>query len=169
MFSVRVAKAADARKIARIHVNTWRVACRGKISDAVLDGRSVKRREAFWRERLGQPNGSVFVIESDAIVGFCDLIPSRDRDADPKAVGEIAAIYILSDHWRIGAGRVLTHHALAQAQKQGYKAVTLWVLASNSDAMRFYEAQGFARDGAVKVETASDGSNLHEIRYRIKI
>jgi hypothetical protein len=26
---------------------------------------------------------------------------------------------------------------------------------------------GFGRDGAVKIATASDGNNLHEIRYRI--
>lgn len=167
MYFVRIAKAADAAKIARIRVDMRLVAYRGPDSEARLDARSVKRRAAFWRGRLVQASGSVFVVESDEIVGFCDLVPSRDKDANPKTVGEIAAVYILSDHWRIGAGRVLCSHALGQARKQGYKAVTLWVLASNSDAMRFYESLGFARDGGFKMETAPDGSNFHELRYRV--
>jgi ribosomal protein S18 acetylase RimI-like enzyme len=169
MFFVRVAKAADAPKIARIHVETWLVAYRGQMSDALLDAQNVERREAFWRGRLGQPSGLVFVIESDEIVGFCDLVPSRDKGADPKTVGEIAAIYVLPDYWRQGAGKALGYYVLEKARKRGYKAVTLWVLASNSDAMRFYESQGFARDGDFKIGTAADGSNSHELRYRIKI
>ena len=168
MYSVRVAKSADVKKIARVHVDAWRITFRGQGSDADLDTKGVRRREAFWRGRLGQARGSVFVIESEGIVGFCDFIPSRDKDADPKTVGEIAAVYVVSDDLRIGAGKVLCCHASAQARKQGYKAITLWISASNSNAMRFFESLGFVRDGAVKIATAPDGSNSHEIRYRIK-
>jgi ribosomal protein S18 acetylase RimI-like enzyme len=162
---VRFANAADADKIAQIHVETWRTAYRGQISDAVLDALSVERRAAFWRERLMQANGSVLVVEDGSIVGFCDVIPSRDEDAD-KAVGEIAAIYVLSEHWRKGAGRALCDGAFSEARRRDCKAVTLWVLASNIEARRFYEAMGFSLDGATRTKTASDGSDLHEIRFR---
>lgn len=164
MYSVRTATAADGNKLARIHADTWHVPYSGQI----LDARRVKRREAFWRGRFAQPRGSVFVIESDDIVGFCDLVPSGDKDADPKTVGEIASVYVVSDHWRMGAGKVLCNHTLAQARKQGYKAITLWISASNSDVMRFCESLGFARDGGFKIVTTPDGSNLQEIRYCIK-
>ena len=168
MFSVRVAKAADAKKIARIHVDTWRVTWRGPAPDAVLKKPSVKRRETFWRQRLKLGKGAVFVIESGDVVGFCEFVPSRDKDTDPKTVGEIAALYVVSDHWHMGAGKVLCYHALDQARKKSCQAIILWVLASNTRAMRFYESLGFVRDGAVKIETASDGSNLYEMRYRLK-
>lgn len=168
MFSVRVAKAADSKKLARIYAGTWRISHRRQIADAVLEARSVKKREAFWHARFEQASGSIFVIESDDIVGFCDLIPSRDKDAAPNTVVEIAAICVISEHWRIGAGKALCYHVLAEGRKRGYKAITLWLLASNSDAMRFCESLGFSRDGAVKIETAPDGSNSHQIRYRIK-
>lgn len=168
MFSVRVAKFADAKKIASIHVDTWYVAYQGQIAGANLDARSVRRREAFWRGRFELARGSVFVIESDEIIGFCDLIPSRDKDADAKTVGEIAAVYVISRLWNVGAGKVLCYHVLAEARKRGYQAVTLWALASNSNAMRFFESLGFVRDGAVKFETASNGGNLDKIRYRMK-
>jgi ribosomal protein S18 acetylase RimI-like enzyme len=166
MYSIRVAKSADVKKIARIHIDTWRVSFRGQSSEADLETRGVRRRETFWRGRLGQARGSVFVIERDGLVGFCDFSPSRDKDAD-KTVGEIAAFYVISDDLRMGAGKVLCCHALAQARKQGYKVITLWISASNGNAMRFYESLGFVRDGTVKIATAPDGSNLHEIRYRI--
>jgi GNAT superfamily N-acetyltransferase len=168
MFAVRVAKVSDAKRIALIHVDAWQITYRGEVLDDGLDAPSVERREVFWRQRLMQGNGSVFIIESDDTVGFCDLIPSRDKDANPKVVGEIAALYVVSDHWRMGAGKALCYHVLARARKQGYQALTLWIVASKGNAMGFYESLGFARDGAVKIETTSDGSNQHVIRYRIK-
>ena len=104
---VRTATAADAASIAQIHVETWRVAYRGQIPDAVLNGLDVGRRTFFWQERLSQGSGAVFVAEDgDSITGFCDLVPSRDKDADARTVAEIVAIYILPQHWRKGtAGR----------------------------------------------------------------
>lgn len=167
---VRTAKADDAPKIAHIHVETWRAAYRGQIPDAVLDALDVERRAKLWRERFTQARGSVFVAEDDGIVvGFCDLIPSRDIDADPQAVAEIAAIYVLPRHWRKGTGRALCDYALAEARRHGYKAVTLWVLASNGGARCFYEAMGFSLDGATKTDKTTDGSDLHEVRFRITI
>jgi ribosomal protein S18 acetylase RimI-like enzyme len=167
---VRTATTSDAPTIAHIHVETWRVAYRGQMPDAVLDALDVGRRTAFWEERLTQMRGAVFVAEDGGrIMGFCDLIPSRDKDADPRAVAEIAAIYVLSQHWRKGAGRALCDRALAEARRQGYTVVTLWVLASNGGARRFYEAMGFGRDGATKADRTIDGNELHEIRFRMAI
>src|SRR5262245_6582319 len=98
---VRTATVSDAPRIAYIHVETWRTAYRGQIPDAVLDALDVEHRTAFWQERLIQAPGEVFVAEDgESIVGFCDLIQSRDEDADPRVVAEIAAIYVLQPHWR---------------------------------------------------------------------
>jgi ribosomal protein S18 acetylase RimI-like enzyme len=167
---VRNATAADAPGIAHVHVETWRVAYRGQMPDAVLDGLDVGRRATFWHEHLSQMRGAVFVAEEGGkIMGFCNLISSRDKDADPRAVAEIAAIYILPPHWRTGAGRALCESALATARGQDYQAVTLWVLTSNAAARRFYEAMGFRLDGAAKTEQMADGSELHEVRFRISL
>jgi len=165
---VRTANTADAERIAQIHVESWRAAYRGQISDAVLDGLNVERRAAFWRERVTQAGSPVFVAEDSDIIGFCDLVPSRDKDAG-HTVGEIVAIYVLSQHWRQGAGRALCDCALAEAQRRGYEVVTLWSLASNSSARRFYEAMGFSLDGATKTEKTSDGSELQEVRFRKRV
>jgi len=136
--------------------------------DGVLDGLSAERRAVFWHERLTQMRGQVFVAEDGGrIVGFCDLIPSRDKDVDPDAVAEIAAIYVLPEHWRKGVGRTLCRSALAEAGRRGYHSLTLWVLASNVAARHFYEALGFRLDGATKADKLADGSQVHEVRFRI--
>jgi len=165
---VRNANPADVQRIAGIHVETWRAAYRGQISDAVLDALSIEHRATFWRERLVQARGSVFVAENADVIGFCDLFPSRDKDAG-QAVGEIVAIYVLSQHWRQGVGRALCDCAVAEARRRGYEVVTLWSLASNSSAKGFYEAMGFSLDGVTKTEKVSDGSEMHEVRFRKRV
>src|SRR5262245_64049241 len=167
---VRIATVSDAPRIAYIHVETWRAAYRGQIPDAALNALDVERRTAFWQERLAQAPREVFVAEDGgSIAGFCALIPSRDKDADPGVVAEIAAIYVLQPHWRRGAGRALCDSALAEARRRGYKVVTLWVLDSNDAAKCFYAAMGFRLDGATKTDKTTNGSELHEVRFRISI
>jgi hypothetical protein len=59
-----------------------------------------------------------------------------------------------------------THHVtVGRLATVGYGQVTLWVLASNARARRFYEAAGLRPDGAVKVDD-SRGFALSEVRYR---
>ncbi|HEX3626836.1 MAG TPA: GNAT family N-acetyltransferase [Verrucomicrobiae bacterium] len=169
MFSVRLAKAADAKKIARLRVETLYAADRNQLPNGALNARTIKRREAFWNARFAQAKGWVYVIESGDVVGFCDLIPSHDKDTDPKTIAEIAAIFAAADHWQLGAGKVLCYHVMAQARTRGCQELIVWVLGSNSHAMRFYESLGFARDGSIKIVTAADGRNAYEFRYRLKL
>ncbi len=62
---------------------------------------------------------------------------------------------------------MLCDRALARAGEDGYKTVTLWVLSSNDAARRFYETMRFRLDGAAKTDKTADGSQLHEVRFRI--
>ena len=168
--TVRPATVSDAASIAHINVQSWRVAYRGQMPDAVLDALSVERSTVGWQERLTQMQGQVFVAEvGGSIVGFCDLIPSRDKDVNPAAVAEIAAIYVLPEHWRKGAGRTLGREALAEAGRRGYHSLTLWVLASNVAARHFYGAMGFRLDGGTRADRMAGGSQLHEVRFRVAL
>jgi ribosomal protein S18 acetylase RimI-like enzyme len=166
---VRPATISDARSIARVHVASWQVAYRGQMPDVVLDNLDVEKRAAFWLIHLASPPAGTFVAESNQeIIGFCDLIPSRDADSNPQIIAEIAAIYVHPDYWRRGAGRVLCHSALAAARRGYFTAVTLWVLASNIAARNFYQAMGFQLDDATKSEPMAN-YEIHEVRYRASI
>jgi ribosomal protein S18 acetylase RimI-like enzyme len=167
---VRQATHADARRIAQIHVETWRGAYRGHMPDSVLDALDADKRTFFWKNHLGKQPHGIFVVESGKpIIGFCDLVPSRDKDSNPNEVGEIAAIYVLPEFWRKGAGKALCHFSLQAAKLQKYSSVTLWVLTSNAAARKFYEAMGLRLDGATKVEQGLNNYEFHEVRYRISI
>jgi len=166
---VRPAAVADGESIARIHVAAWQTAYRGLMPDAVLDNLSVEKRAAFWQTHLSSQPLQTFVAElNGAIIGFCDLVPSRDKDSNPKTAAEIVAIYIHPNHWRQGAGRALCHSALEAAGRKHFTAVTLWSLGSNIAARNFYEAMGFHLDGATKFETIGN-HELHQVRFRISL
>jgi RimJ/RimL family protein N-acetyltransferase len=167
---IRHANIADARRIAQIHVETWRAAYRGQMPDAVLDNLDVEKRAAFWQTHLAsQPLGTFVAEFNQEIIGFCGLIPSRDKDSNPAEVGEIAAIYVHPEFWRKGGGAALCRFSLRAARLQKYISVTLWVLISNVAARKFYETMGFSLDGATKVDQSLNNYELHEVRYRISV
>ena len=166
---VRPATVADAEGIAQIHVASWQAAYRDLMPSAVLDHLSVEKRAAFWQTHLASQPLQTFVAElNGAILGFCDLVPSRDKDSNPKAVAEIVAIYVDPRHWRQGVGRALCLRALEAARRKQFIAVTLWSLGSNIAARNFYEALGFQLDGATKFETIGN-YELHQVRFRISL
>lgn len=166
---IRLATIADAESIARIHVGAWQAAYRGLMPDAILNNLSAEKRAAFWQTHLARRPLRTFVAESDrAIIGFCDLLPSRDKDSDPKIVAEIAAIYIHPNHWRQGAGRALCRSAWETARNESFISMILWSLISNIAARAFYEALGFRLDGATKLETMGN-HELHQVRFRISL
>jgi GNAT superfamily N-acetyltransferase len=55
---VRRAVEADAAAIAGIHVRGWRAAYRGLVSDTLLAGLSVERREHAWRGLIAAARGA---------------------------------------------------------------------------------------------------------------
>lgn len=166
---MRRAVPEDASAIAQIHVRSWQVAYRGLVPDDVLDGLSVAQRERFWRgaSAAGQEAVAVFVGAVDEeVVGFCAVAaPSRDEDA-AATVAEIGAIYVDPRMWRNGVGKALMDAALAELRADGWRSVTLWVLAENHPARQFYARFRFACDGA---ETRHARSGQTEIRLRASL
>lgn len=169
---VRPASATDTHRIAEIHVAAWRVAYRGQVPDAFLDGLSVERRLSAWSDIIGGthwPSTGVLVAEDDRgkLVGFAHVCSSRDDDAGPE-IGEVTSIYIAPETWQQGAGRALLDAATATLRTAGFVSATLWVLDTNDRARRFYERMGWRPDGAAKVDDRGDFT-LHELRYTIEL
>ena len=161
----RDAEIDDAPALGRIHVAAWRTSYRDQMPAAFLAGLDPMLAAERFRARLrgGEP---VLLVESAGdVAGFCLLGPSRDVDADPST-GEIIAINLDPAYWRRGLGRALLCEAMARLARAGFREATLWVVRENDRARRFYEATGWAVDGAEKVDARMTGSPLHEVRYR---
>lgn len=162
--TVRIATVGDAEQIAAVHVQSWQGAYRGLLPDDFLANLSVERRITQWQSNLTDHADATLVYEDEGkVVGFVSYGRYRDEDLGDN-VGEIYAIYLLPDSWGQGVGAALMREGLARLQKQAYQQVSLWVLAGNNRAIRFYEQFGFKADGTTKVESPR-GIDLHELRY----
>ncbi len=105
----------------------------------------------------------MFVAEEDgAIVGFASCGESRDMQGE----GELYAIYALPDSWGSGAGPALMAAVVAALRTGGFDTARLWVLESNPRAQRFYEREGWSRDGGRREEEFL-GVPVSEVRFRI--
>jgi hypothetical protein len=58
--------------------------------------------------------------------------------------------------------------ACARLRDQGLTRASLWVIAGNSRARRFYEAGGWIFDGATRTDTVG-ATVIEEVRYRIEL
>jgi ribosomal protein S18 acetylase RimI-like enzyme len=169
--TIRPATTSDAPQLAAVHVRSWQWAYRGQVPDAYLDhlGETLKGRIEARRASLEQvpPEYRWWVAEQipGTLLGFAATRPSEDDDADPLTA-EILALYLDPVAVGKGIGRALIEHAVADFRQRGFRRATLWVLESNARARRFYEAAGWAPDGARKSEERP-GFLLDEVRYQI--
>lgn len=162
---IRRATLDDATLLATVHIESWRTAYRGLVPDSYLAALEVSRRADGFRREMAEGAADVAVAERDAkAVGFVTFGPSQDPDVDRDGTGEIRAIYILPACWRGGVGRLLCGHAERSLRASGRSLAVLWVFGENAQARRFYEAMGFATDGACRI--LNYGLPLQVVRYR---
>lgn len=166
---VRRARLPDAPAMAAVHVESWRAAYVGLVPAVVLNQLSVRTRAASWTRILteGEGRGSrawVAVLDG-RIVGFVSAGPTRDADDHRGQVGEVYAIYLEPTAWGHGLGGELLRVAEDDLCERGYRAATIWVLAGNARARRFYQQCGYDADGAVQNEEVGPAV-LPSVRYR---
>ncbi len=162
---IRPAAPGDAHAIGRVHVETWRAAYRGLVSDAYLAGLSPEQRAGRWGEFLADPSGARFVIvaddDIDGLIGFAAAGP--ERSGDPKHQGELYALYVVPLHQRQGVGRGLLRAVAGRLVAAGMRSMLLWVLEANPRARAFYEALGGVVVRAQPIEIG--GAILTEVAY----
>ena len=99
--------------------------------------------------------------ERGEVCAYASFGPCRDDD-QTVARGELYSLYVIPERWRCGAGCKLLHASTVGLANAGFDAATLWVLAPNDRARRFYERFGWQLDGAEKPADAE----VIEVRYR---
>jgi ribosomal protein S18 acetylase RimI-like enzyme len=139
---VRIADASDAAAVARVHVETSRVAYDGLLPEESQSAFTFERRLASWSETLGGACGEfVYVAEREGrVVGFASGGAAREPDAEYD--GEMYTAYVLPAEQRRGAGRLLTLAVAERLAREGFRAMMLRVLEENACARRFYESLG---------------------------
>lgn len=170
---IRPATVDDAEALAGIHVRGWQWGYRGQLPDDYLNGLSVDRRAEQWRGWLLDPGDTATWVAEDETsdparaLGFAAAGPSRDPDHTP-GTGEVYAIYVEEDAAGTGAGALLLSRAREWLAGRGFAHATLWVLATNARARRFYEREGWRPDGEAKTEPRED-FEMRELRFVVDL
>jgi ribosomal protein S18 acetylase RimI-like enzyme len=141
MSKARQARAADAREIGRIEVDTWRETYAGMVPDRVLIGMSVNRQAALWTHELRRGAGDVRVIEDRRgnLVGFGQC--GAQRNGSLPYHGEIYTLYVSPDAQGRGIGRQLLLSLFGRLIERGWTSALVWVVEANPSRF-FYERMG---------------------------
>ena len=147
--------ADEIRGKAYVHWKSWQEAYPGIVDQRYLDALTLEKCEeiAFrWTENI------LVAKDGDRVIGFVGYGVSGDGEGE--CVGEIYAIYVLSEYYGMGVGYRLMQAGLERIRE--YPKIIVRVLKENSRAIRFYERCGFAADGSE--ETLELGSPVAVIR-----
>jgi len=145
VFRIREACKTDFVGIAKVRVDTWRVAYKGIVPDDVLEGLSYQHtaerwREIFWEKK--RPGVAVFVTENARkdIVGVAICGPEQSKE--PAYQGEIYVLYVLPQYQKQGIGRALVAACVQHLRQQlAAETMLIWAMAE-SPYRRFYESLG---------------------------
>jgi ribosomal protein S18 acetylase RimI-like enzyme len=138
---------------------------------AFLDALDPVERTRAWQERLANPDTVVLLMHDGArLAGFCACGPSRDADADAAVTWEIYNLHVAPELRGLGIGGRMFEEAVALGRRRSARVLTLWVVAVNAPARRFYEKKGMRPDGGQQLhELGRPDSALPEARYRMDI
>lgn len=151
--------------MAHVHVLSWQHAYRNVLPPEFLSQLSVERRTAMWHEAItkGVPELLVAKVQG-AVIGFVAFGPSRD-DGAHSGSAEVWAIYLAPESWSSGIGRALWLAARERMLEQRVHSVSLWVIATNHRAIKFYRAAGFHPAATAPKELTLGGMQVQEVRY----
>lgn len=167
---LRRATETDAAAIARIHVASWRAAYRAELPVAFLAALSETERAQQWLQRLAFRETIVMLAERDgSLVGFCAHGPARATESSLTSAWEIYSLHVAPELRGGGIGSTLFAEVRGHAVRAGAYVLTLWVVATNLPAQRFYRAKGMHADGEARRRELATDVALNEIRFRVSL
>jgi ribosomal protein S18 acetylase RimI-like enzyme len=164
MINIKYAQVIDFKILGKIYSRSWKVAYKNIIPDEILDNITYEKRAIIFERALNEKRDEEYAIiyKNDIAVGSICFGKCRDLDLD-NSFGEIWGIYLLPEFWNLGIGSELIRWGINELRNMGYSNVALWVLEDNTNAIKFYEKNGFNFDGTKK--EIFIGKSLNDCRY----
>ncbi|MGH8957973.1 MAG: GNAT family N-acetyltransferase [Acidimicrobiia bacterium] len=171
--TIQPASVDDASAIAELHGRSFLATYPELLRTREATLRGSDERVALWTSRLqdSRAGSEVFVAhEDEGLCGFVYTGPTADTDDAATRTGQVYSIHVDPMSQGAGIGSELLDAALAFLLASGLEDVTLWVVTTNLQARRFYEACGFRLDGARRDEVlalgTAEGDRVDVVRYR---
>jgi ribosomal protein S18 acetylase RimI-like enzyme len=105
-------------------------------------------RRALYEEWLGEPDAFALVAEIEGgPVGYAvvSLRGPEETWATGDRVAELQTLAVLPGHRGVGIGRALVDRMYEELRRLGVGHFVVGVVASNADAVRFYERLGLTK------------------------
>jgi GNAT superfamily N-acetyltransferase len=173
--SVRPANAGDVAEIARIQVETWRLAYAEVVPAAVLDALALDTAVQAWTQAVTAPPSArhhvLVALEQDWLVGFVALGPADDlqpEDPDPGATTSVGPLVVEPRWGRRGHGSRLMAAAIDHARTDAMTRAICWIPEADQVSREFLVGAGWAPDGLVRALDTGAGE-LREIRLHVAL
>ncbi|MBY9003371.1 MAG: GNAT family N-acetyltransferase [Candidatus Lokiarchaeota archaeon] len=134
---IRHVRISDAEKIARVNIDTWRIAYTGVINEKTLQNLSYSDKANRWRNRIESLGNHtvIFVAEVDEdLVGF--ILASQEQQEpttnSSRYKGELMAIYVSEKIQRKAIGTQLVLKVVSYLIKSNVNSMCVWSLKGNS-------------------------------------
>lgn len=140
-FTIRAARLADAKSIARLDVETWQATYAGILGTPYLAGLSPARRESGWTNVIRRVPEDVRVALNGTgdVVGFGSCGTCR---GDPGFTAEVFTLYVGPDWQNRGIGRRLLLAMFGRLVAQGHRTAVIWVLRENPSRFFYQRLSG---------------------------
>jgi CubicO group peptidase (beta-lactamase class C family) len=146
--SVRAATAADLDDLVRVFLACWRTSYAATLPPHLVASMTDERALALWRGALGSARpGELLVAADDGVTVGVTRYAVTDAGE-----GTVHSLYVHPDAQGRGAGGLLLAEAVRRLGERGVRVARLWVFRDNTPSRRFYAAQGWAADGAERVQ-----------------
>lgn len=166
---VRAPEVDDARGMAEVHVQAWRVGYDGLLPDAHLAGLDVDRGTERWRTTIldGADGSTALLAEVEGrVAGITQFGAYREVDGQPTPPGlsELWMLNVHPDFWGGGVAQALMAEIVVRLGERPEPSAALWVLDGNVRGRRFYEKEGWSADGGEQRATIG-AREVIELRY----
>ena len=151
--SVRPARPADAERVARLQLSTWRTAYADLLPPEALEV-PEEQVAALWLRAVEVPPSPqhrvLVAMERDELVGFAALAPAEDDGLDPATTAEVAALLVEPRWGRRGHGSRLLAAAVDTWRGDGVRTAVLWAWERDAATRSFLASAGWELDGAAR-------------------
>ena len=151
--SVRPARPADAERIARVQLSTWRTAYADLLPAEALDVPEVQAA-ALWLGAIESPptptHRVLVAFERDELVGVTAAGPAADEDLDPATTVELLTLLVEPRWGRRGHGSRLIAASVEGWRRDGATTAVTWAWEADPATRSFLTSGGWELDGIAR-------------------
>jgi ribosomal protein S18 acetylase RimI-like enzyme len=117
---------------------------RGPATFSGLPARIPAELAESWRTAFDEPGAALWLAERGGkLAGYMFLYENSDAPGARPDATHIGSAAVAAEHRGTGVGRALAEHAVAWAEREGYRTITADWRVANLEASRFWTARGF--------------------------